>query len=194
MRVVDSRGQIDSNSDIELMSRLRSGDLQALGSLFLRHHARVYELCFRLCGDSQTADDLVQEIFLRVLRYRNNFAGKAAFPTWLNRIARNVCLDHFAKTKRRRSAQYQALESLSEETESSIDFPDERLTFLNKALMALPLEKREVLILSRYHSLSYAEIGKVCNCSESAVKVRVHRALRQLRDLYFELDRENDEV
>ena len=166
----------------------------ALGLLFLRHHVTVFELCFRLTGESHTADDLVQETFLRVLKYRNSFEGSSSFSTWIYRVTRNVCFDNFATRKRRKLAQFRALGSLSQGMEPSSEKEDERLEHLKQALLALPLEKREVLVLSKYHALSHAEIANICTCSVSAVKVRVHRALHRPRHLYCELDREHDAV
>ena len=88
------------------MAATGHGDLDALGVLFNRHHARVHALCYRLTGDASVADDLVQESFLRVLKYRKGFGARAAFTTWLYRLVRNVCMDHMnaAATNRVRAA------------------------------------------------------------------------------------------
>ncbi len=87
-------------ADESLMCQVAGGDPDALGALFARHHHRVHALCFRYVGDSTTADDLVQESFLRVQRYGKSFDGRARFTTWLYRLVRNVCMDHLASSER----------------------------------------------------------------------------------------------
>ncbi len=181
-------------TDSDLMLRVRGGDLRALGLLFMRHQAQVHAWCFRLTDDRHTADDLVQDTFLRILRYRHAFSSDAAFSTWLYRIARNVCLDHLANLRRRSEAQEKLHGRAAAETSTAAAHEDDRLAILDAALMRLPIEKREVLVLSRYHDLRYEDIAQVCNCSVGAVKVRVHRAIRHLRKLYNELECQDHEM
>ncbi len=175
--------------DHELMAATRVGDLDALGVLFHRHHARVHALCYRLTGDASVADDLVQESFLRVLKYRKGFGARAAFTTWLYRLVRNVCMDHLnAKAKRRARAELVALEQRHEQEPDEAGEPDPRLETLRTALSGLSPDKREGLVLSRYEGLSYAEIADVCETTVGAIKVRAHRALRELRQKFEELE------
>ncbi len=181
-------------TDSELMLQVRGGDLRALGLLFIRHQAKVHAWCFRLTNEKHTADDLVQDTFLRILRYRHAFSGDAAFSTWLYRIARNVCLDHLAILRRRSDVQEQLHGRAAAENDQAAVQEDGRLAILDAALMRLPIEKREVLVLSRYHDLRYEDIAQVCNCSVGAVKVRVHRAIRHLRKLYNELECQDHEM
>ncbi len=175
--------------DHELMAATRVGDLDALGVLFHRHHARVHALCYRLTGDASLADDLVQESFLRVLKYRKGFGARAAFTTWLYRLVRNVCMDHLnAEAKRRARAELVALEQRQEQEPDELGEPDPRLETLRTALYGLSPDKREVLVLSRYEGLSYAEIADVCETTVGAIKVRAHRAMRELRQKFEELE------
>src|SRR4051812_43184781 len=82
------------------MRAARAGNVDTLGVLFERHHARVHALCYRLTRSADAADDLAQETFLRVLRYRESFREKASFTTWLYRVAYNVCHEHWARSRR----------------------------------------------------------------------------------------------
>ena len=82
------------------MRGVRAGSVDTLGVLFERHHARVHALCYRLTRRADAADDLAQETFLRVLRYRESFREEASFPTWLYRIAYNVCHEHWRQMRR----------------------------------------------------------------------------------------------
>ncbi len=191
---LDGADDVGGGTDSELMLRVRGGDLYALGLLFVRYQAKVHAWCFRLTDDRHTADDLVQDTFLRILRYRHAFSGDAAFSTWLYRIARNVCLDHLANLRRNSDAQEQLHGRAAAETGPAAAYEDGRLAILDAALMRLPIEKREVLVLSRYHDLRYEDIAQVCNCSVGAVKARVHRAIRHLRDLYNELECQDNEM
>jgi RNA polymerase sigma-70 factor (ECF subfamily) len=180
-------------TDQELMAATGRGDLDALGILFDRHHARVHGLCYRLTGDASVADDLVQESFLRILKYRKGFGARAAFTTWLYRLVRNVCMDHLkAEATNRARTGHMVLEQQHERDPSDSGEADPRLEALRSALYGLAPDKREVLVLSRYEGLSYAEIADVCGTTVGAIKVRAHRAMRELRQQFEELERANE--
>ncbi len=187
----DSGRQEDHRTDIELMLKVRGGDLHALGLLFLRHQSKVHSWCFRMIGDATGADDLVQETFLRVLRFRHTFKGQSRFTTWLYRVVRNVCLDHVGTHQRRASLHERALVREAGVAPAT----DERhLANLEEALHRLEPAKREALILSRYHDMRYDEIAAVCDSTVGAIKARVHRAIKELRQIYRDLEREDYEV
>lgn len=188
-------------TDNELVAAAGQGDTEALGTLFERHHARVHALCYRLTGDASVADDLVQESFLRIARYAGGFRERAAFATWLYRLVRNVCLNHLStEAKRRQRLDLVAVNQAAEDPPPAAghaptpaggtppDEQDPRLDRLRRALYALAPDKREVLVLSRYEGLSYAEIADVCETTVGAIKVRAHRAMRELRQRYEELE------
>ena len=175
--------------DTELMLAVRGGDLGALGVLFRRHRDTVRALCYRLTASAEAADDLAQETFLRIMRYRHTFRGDARFTTWMYRLARNVCLDHLRSAARAAdaAARWRADEPGSGgETASDESELAPRLAMLEQAMARLPAEQREALVLSRYHGLRYDEIARVLECSAGAARVRVHRALRTLRALVHE--------
>lgn len=193
----DPTSQEDHRTDVELMLRVRGGDLHALGLLFTRYQAKVHSWCFRMVGDAMGADDLVQETFLRVLRFRHTFKGQSRFTTWLYRIARNVCLDHVGTDQRSVSIGERALRGLPGGVGEAGVAPatDERhLANLEEALHRLESSKREALILSRYHDMRYDEIAAVCDSTVGAIKARVHRAIKELRQIYRDLEREDYEV
>jgi RNA polymerase sigma factor (sigma-70 family) len=169
------------------MQRLNTGEPEALDLLFRRHHERVHALCARLTSDAAAADDLVQETFLRVLRFARSFEQRARFTTWLYRIARNVCLDHIAQERRRTAL------GLVEPAPVMLN-SDPRLDVLERALRCLPPATREVIVLSRFHDLPYDELAAVLGCSEGAARVRVHRALAELKRLVQELEANDERV
>lgn len=177
-------------TDEDLMLAAKAGDLDALGTLFTRHHGRVHALCYRLTGDAAAAEDLTQESFLRVIRYGRSFGGQARFSTWLYRVVRNRCLDHNAARKRDRERH----ETMAQDptVHQSTTAPDpERGELLGRALARLSDPMREVLVLSRYEGLKYREIAELCEESVGAIKVRAHRAMRELRRIVLELEQES---
>lgn len=182
----------DQRSDNELMLGVRGGDLHALGILFDRHRERVHALCRRMTGDPARADDLVQETFLRILKYGHNFQGNARFTTWMYRIARNVALHDINRDARREEIENIATEDLRHG--STAPEPTELSERLGDALAELPHEQREVLVLSRYHGLRYEEIAEVCDCTVSAVKARVYRAMRRLRNALGVTEQSNEQL
>jgi len=182
---------VTTQSDEALMRAVSAGDLHKLGVLFERHHARVYALCFRLTREADVADDLAQETMLRVLRYARSFRADSAFTTWLYRLAYNVCQDHWRKTRRDES-----LTDLSEATDVRHETApeDPRHALLEEALSRLAPERRTVLVLSRYNDLAYDDIARVLDCTPAAARVRAHRALNELREIYRELERRQHEL
>lgn len=130
---------------------------------------------------------------MRALKYRQTFRGDSDFLPWLYRLARNVCNDYFKKSQRlpisgedlpeEMSADPSALETAQQK---------EQVCLLRQALLRLPVERREVLILSRFELRNYDEIAQLMGCSVGAVKVRVHRAMNQLRETYREMLKETE--
>ena len=176
-------------SDSELMRQVRDGRTAALAALFERHHARVYRYCLRMTGNRSTAEDLVQDVFMKMLKYKTTFKDDSDLVPWMFGIARNSCLRHLRRAAGDRLPAFVAEREDDQASEATADDPhDERQTELvRRALLRLPAERREVLVLSRYEYKSYDEIARVLDCSVGAVKVRVHRAMKQLREIYLDM-------
>jgi RNA polymerase sigma-70 factor (ECF subfamily) len=174
-------------NDGELMMAVQQGDLAQLGVLFERHHAQVYRFCLRMTSSPATSEDLVQEAFTRILKYARTFKAGTNFTAWMFRITRNVCHDHYRK--HRRELPLEAPEERVSTEPSAADSieHDEDLDRLRAALVRLPDDRRELLVLSRFERRKYDEIAQLLDCSVGAVKVRVHRAMKQLREIYMEL-------
>jgi len=172
-------------TDRELMCRVRDGELDRLSELFERHHRRLFAFFLRLAGDRDAAEDLVQEVFVRMLKYRHTFRDEAEFTPWMFRVARNAGVDHY----RGRPRELQEDPEAPEPAAPSIH-PVERLErreqseLLQAALGRLPRDKRELLLLARFGEMKYDSIGELLGISVGAVKVRVHRALKELREAY----------
>jgi RNA polymerase sigma-70 factor (ECF subfamily) len=167
-------------SDEAVMAKIQDGHLDLLGILFTRHSRKAYELCYRMVGDAHTSEDLVQESFLRVLRYRKSFRGEARFSTWLYRIVKNVCLDHIG-AQNKENAAFEELKAESADDHSLAIPGDSDLGVVKAAFEALSTVQRELLIMSRIDGVGYREIAAHFGLSEGAARVRVHRTVRELK-------------
>jgi RNA polymerase sigma factor (sigma-70 family) len=172
-----------------LMHAAQEGDLAALGELFERHHRAVFQFLCRTTGDRQASEDLVQDVFMRILKYRHTYDPASRFETWLFRIARNARADYF----RRRPPVAAAVEE-AWDLPSDSEGPEERLERqldtgrLQRALRELPDEPRDLLVLARFHAMPYGEIAALLGIEVGTVKVRVFRATQQLRTLFLRLE------
>jgi RNA polymerase sigma-70 factor (ECF subfamily) len=178
----------DAETDDQLMVGVQHGRVSRLGVLFERHHRALFNFFLRLTGNRQTSDDLVQEVFLRMLRYRGSYRPGSQFRTWMYHLARNVHIDRFKSTRGELG-----LMDVAEPVDPAAGVADtmeraDEATRLRRALLKLPVDKREVLVLSRFHGLSYAEVGEALGCEAGAVKVRVFRAMQQLRRIVGEME------
>ena len=172
-------------TDSELMRQVRNGRTAALATLFERHHARLYRYCLRMTSQRSAAEDLVQDVFMKMLKYKATFKDDSEFVPWMFGIGRNSCLAHLKRTAHDRVPRDAESEPPAESVEEPQD--DQRHEIMRRALMRLPAERREVLVLSRYEFKTYEEIARVLDCTVGAVKVRAHRALKQLREIYLDL-------
>jgi RNA polymerase sigma factor (sigma-70 family) len=175
------------DSDSELMRQVRGGRSAALATLFERHHARLYRYCLRMTGNRQASEDLVQDVFMKMLKYKSNFRDDSTFAPWMFGIARNACVAYWRRASVDRMPE-EELDSASLEAQFDDDHAgDQEADLVRRALLALPPRRREVLVLSRYEFKSYEEIARALGCSVVAVKVRAHRAIKQLREIYLDL-------
>lgn len=173
------------------MEKVRDGDLDKLGLLFSRYKKPLYGFFYGMNKDQDLSEDLVQNTFFRIIKYRHLFRGDGDFKTWMFHIARNVRHDQFKKEKlkgKESLEKWQDRLGHSENKHSEIQWNEDQ-EMLAIALERLPEEKREVLLLSKYQEKKYSEIGEILGCSEGAVKVKVFRALQELKAVYQQLEK-----
>jgi RNA polymerase sigma-70 factor, ECF subfamily len=171
-------------SDAELMRRVRDGEVGRLGLLFERHHRRLYNFFLRSTGERGASEDLVQEVFVRMLKYGRSFRDEGDFLPWMYTLARNAAADGYRRSARHPTAPEPLLERASAEPlASEVLEAGERERRVRRALGLLAPERREVLLLSKFEQLRYDQIAATLGCSVGAVKVRVHRALKELAEL-----------
>jgi len=174
--------------DAAVMDQVSQGRVERLSVLFERHHLHLFNFYLRLTGRRGTSEDLVQEVFVRILRFRTSYRDGAPFAPWMWRIARNVFQDHLQGTR-----PHQPLEDHAAQLADGREGADARLirdqdaVMLQRALDSLPPPKRELLLLSRNPDLAYKDLAGLMGCSVPALKVQVHRALKELRTVFFDL-------
>lgn len=169
------------------MLKVKSGDLDRIGLLFERHYKPLFGFLFRMTADKESSEDMVQNVFLRMLKYRHTFKGDGEFRTWMYHLARNVLNDHHKRAKRQANPLEQTFREVADEAPESTADKEEQVHLLNSALARLTEENREILVLSRYQELAYHEIALILNISEGNVRVRIHRAMAQLKSIYLKL-------
>lgn len=152
----------------------------------------LFNFFLRLTANRALSEDLVQEVFFRMLKYRQTFQAGTNFTAWMYQVARNAHLDQTRKHR----LEIVPDDDTAWDVAGADPDPHEQLEqaqdigLLRRALAKLPLEKREVLVLSRFQNLKYGEIAEVLNCEIGAVKVRVYRAIRELSQIFYELSGE----
>lgn len=177
--------------DHALMLSVRDGDTDQLGVLFEKHHRPLYGFFVRLTGQRSSSEDLVQQVFYRILKYRHSYRDEGNFRTWMYHLARKVAADHYQKSLRTPTPnlepeQLQAVPDHGPHAAQQAEHQD-NLSLMQQALERLPSQERELLLLHRYQHIPHEELARLHNCSTGAMKVRVHRALQNLREAFFRL-------
>lgn len=174
--------------DRELVQRCLAGANSAWESLLRLYSPRVYNLCYRFTGNTVEAEDLTQEVFVKVFQTLRSFDPSISqFPTWLNRVARNHLVDHYRRTRHERANYSLDDEERAFDPKAGAESEPsrrvehrERKEILQAALNRLSPEMREVVILRDLQDLEYAEIGKVLGVPEGTVKSRLNRGRLEL--------------
>jgi RNA polymerase sigma-70 factor (ECF subfamily) len=175
------------------MLRVRDGETARLGMIFERHHKKLFNFFLRTIGRRQVAEDLTQEVFVRMLKSRQTFRGDRGFGPWMFRVAKNVRADYFDRLGRAPSADaaIEMVEHVDESpTPSDVAEQSESVEMLNAAMERLPAEKRELLVMARFEFLKHDEIASLLDCTVGTVKVRVHRVIKELAQIYHQLANE----
>lgn len=189
-------GQVfyDTLSDAEVMLRAGADDNAAFEYLVGKFHRSMIAFMYRMCRNQALAEELAQEVFLRVYRSRKGYAAEAKFTTWLYRIATNLAVNHARDHKVERSGKMVSLDEPDEETGASPDLADstlnaeqvilrqERLAAIKKHVLALPEKQRAAVLMHKYDNMDYREIAEVLKLSESATKSLLFRAYETLRE------------
>ena len=177
-------------TDEMIMEAVKSGDLQQATLLFQRYNKRIYNFLARMTIDRTLAEDLTQNVFLRMIKYRKSYREGAKFQSWIYQVARNVFSDHY-QTVKNRYQNFVDVENISDQMPDSEEFESqqERELLLQRSMARLTEEQRELLVLTRFQHMKYEEVAEVMDTTVANIKVKVHRAMIKLREFYFELER-----
>ena len=194
LKPVAGLGDWRSMTDAEIMLRVREGDDVGFNFLIEKYRKPIMNFMYRMVHNQAVAEELAQEVFLRVYRSRQTYRAEAKFTTWLYRIATNLGVNHARDTKHERAALTIYLDQPDPETGTTPDvadsrpvveeelLKDERMQAIRKHVMALPERQRTAVLMHKYQGLDYKEIGAVLRLSESATKSLLFRAYQTLRE------------
>ena len=185
-----------ARSDVQLMLDVKAGDEQSFALLLQRYRSPLVNFLYRMVRNREQAEDLAQEVFIRVYRAREDYVPSAKFTTWLFRIATNLALNSVRDTRHQRmeiSLDAPITADAEEGDERTLDVADkhpdieqhlveeDRKAMIRHAIDKLPEKQRAAVLLHKYQELDYGEIAKILSCSESALKSLLFRAYENLR-------------
>ena len=186
-------GGADPSTDAEVMLRVKAGDQLAFDYLVQKYRRPLVSFMYRMARNTAAAEDLAQEVFLRVYRSRESYVPSAKFTTWLYRIATNLAVNHARDTRHERPEATVSLDEPDAETGTTFELPDaaltaeqamvrrERLRAIRSKVEALPEPQRLAVIMHKYQQMDYKQIAEVLKKSESATKSLLFRAYETLR-------------
>lgn len=173
----------DEANDQSLMLAVQDGEVEKLGTLFERYHEQLFNYFLRLTGNRHWSEDLVQEVFVRLLKYRHTYRKDCRFSAWVYQVARNARIDYF----RKKPQQEVSMDEGTQEYISSLPIPgdhaeeNEKMQLIMRALLRLPEEKREVILLRAVHGMKFEKIAEILQCSVNTIKARAFRTIRELK-------------
>jgi RNA polymerase sigma-70 factor (ECF subfamily) len=170
--------RLDPAAEQALIAELKSGSQRALDLAYRQYSGGVLAYCLKILGDRQSAEDVVQETFIRVGQSAQSVQNHESFRSWIFRIARNEALMQIRK--RQRNGQIDERDVWDEETPHHLLVSSERSEMVNRMLDGLKHEYKEALVLLVYENMSYAEIAAVTGVTESSVKSRIYRARKAM--------------
>jgi len=191
---VSTANSLETGSDVDAMLRVKAGDESAFTYLIQKYRRPLVGFMYRLCHNPATAEELAQEVFLRVYRSRSSYEPSAKFSTWLYRIATNLAVNHARDTRHERPENTVRLDEPDRETGTAPDLADdsisaeeqllkrERLAAIRTKVNALPERQRLAVMMHKYQQMDYRQIAAVMKLSESATKSLLFRAYETLRE------------
>ncbi|HET7439709.1 MAG TPA: sigma-70 family RNA polymerase sigma factor [Terriglobales bacterium] len=192
--VTPLNGSAEGLDDAEIMLRVKAGDEAAFSFLVQKYRRAMVSFMYRMARNSAAAEELAQEVFLRVYRSRTSYEASAKFTTWLYRIATNLAVNHARDTRHERPETTLSLDEPDAETGTTLDVADraptaeeglvrrERMAAIRAKVQALPERQRMAVVMHKYQQMDYRQIAEVLKLSESATKSLLFRAYETLRE------------
>jgi RNA polymerase sigma factor (sigma-70 family) len=179
-------------SDEQLIQWVADGDASCLGTLFERHHRGVYRYCLQMTRSGAMSEDLVQEVFLKVLKRASSFRAEGSCKAWIFNIARNVTFDYLRKADPTVEAQEDADATderlIDHRSSEQVAAGHQNLQLVAQALAEIPAAAREVIWLGRFVFDDYDELARALGCTASAARVRMHRAMQALNSTFTRIN------
>lgn len=171
---------METLSDETIMQKVSEGNLDLFKELFDRHHKHVYNFLYKMSGDRMLAEDLTQDVFYKLIKYRNSY-NNGSFLSWMFTIARNSLKTHFTRNHKT----HDDIEILAYQVEEENN-DKENNAHLQYVLSKLDPYDRELIILNRYQEIKYDDLAEIMGSTPGAVKTRVCRILKKLKNIYLE--------
>lgn len=175
-------------SDEQLIQWVADGDPSCLGTLFERHHLGLYNYALQLTRNAALSEDLVQELFVRLLAKAASFRGDASFKSWAYHILRNLTFDQLRQSQRRRteSASDDVLESelIDQRSAEQSAAGQQDMQRLVRSLARLPLDQQDIIWLGRFEFPDYRSLAAALGCTPATARVRMHRAMKALTEVF----------
>jgi RNA polymerase sigma factor (sigma-70 family) len=178
-------------SDEQLIQWVADGDASCLGTLFERHHRGVYQYCLQLTRSPAVSEDLVQDVFLKLLQKAASYRGEGSCKAWIFNIARNVTFDYLRRADRRITSdedEENAARLIDHRSTEQVAAGQQNLRLVARALAEIPAAAREVIWLGRFVFEDYDDLARALGCTASAARVRMHRAMQQLNSTFTRMN------
>jgi RNA polymerase sigma factor (sigma-70 family) len=178
-------------SDEQLIQWVADGDASCLGTLFERHHRGVYQYCLQLTRSPAVSEDLVQDVFLKLLQKAGSYRGEGSCKAWIFNIARNVTFDYLRRADRRVTSDEDEENTgrlVDHRSTEQVAAGQQNLRLVARALAEIPAAAREVIWLGRFVFEDYDDLARALGCTASAARVRMHRAMQQLNSTFTRMN------
>ena len=175
-------------NDEEVMELVKHGEIAHSSSLFDRYHKHLYNFFLKISYDRELANDLTQNVFLRLIRFKHTYRSDGKFKSWIFQIARNVYADHYRSSKL--ASNNEAINLDNQEDAIDVEWAkDEREKLLYIAMYRLDEDQRELLLLNKFQKMKYQEIADLYETPIGTIKAKVHRAVKKLQENYLKLEK-----
>jgi RNA polymerase sigma factor (sigma-70 family) len=179
-------------SDEQLIQWVADGDASCLGTLFERHHRSIYQYALQLTRSPAASEDLVQDVFLKVLQKASSFRGEGSCKAWIFNVARNITFDYLRRVDQRSTVADEddenAVRLVDHRSSEQVAAAEQNLTLVARALAEIPAAAHEVIWLGRFVFEDYDELAAALGCTVSAARVRMHRAMQQLNSTFTRMN------
>jgi len=170
-------------SDEELMQTVSEGNLDAMTYIFERYNVRLYNFYYQMVKDVAICEDLTQNVFLKVIKYKHSYKG-GKFASWIFKIARNLFYDHYQEQKKTQA--FEDIDDVTGELDEETIEKEEEVSHLMRVLNNLNEKDKELIVMNRINGIKYEQIAEIVGSNTTAVKTKIHRIVQKLRTNYFE--------